>query len=92
MVQFLKLVNGEEIVADVNENDGEWAEKIVLHRPCRHIMTNQGPIISPYPSEEVTIGVHHVLFQGIAVTDLANAYYGITGGVITSNRKIQLPN
>jgi hypothetical protein len=91
MIRFYKMLSGEEIVAEV-EDDREWSNGVELHKPCRHMMTNQGPIIARYPCDEVSVAMHHVLFSGEAVADLANDYRNVVGSVVVPSRKIEFPH
>jgi hypothetical protein len=95
MIGFFKLWNGEEIVAKVDSDvfsDGTWMERIEMDRPVRHMMTNNGPMLAEYPCAKITVQLQHVVFSGEAAIDLANAYRGLTGGVVLPSKGIQLPN
>lgn len=76
MLQYLKLVNGDEIVADYDatESDGVNYDIGLLHDPCRVILTNQGMVIIPYPTKCLRVEKHHVLFTGDPELGFANAY------------------
>lgn len=90
MIKFFKLMNGEEIVAEVEDSE-EWCERLALRQPYRNVMTKDGMMLVPYPCETVQLGVHNVLFSGDACPDLVNAYCQSTGKIVTATRGIQLP-
>jgi hypothetical protein len=92
MLMFFKLLNGEEIVAEIDdtEEDG-WSESIDMEKPMRSIMTNQGPALIPYPCNHIAVNTSHILFKGVPNDDVSNAYRQATSGIVTPKRKIQMP-
>lgn len=90
MIKFYKMMSGEEIVAEV-DNDGSWTEQLEMTNPCRHMQTQQGPMIVRYPCDSVVVAIHHILFCGKANDELSSAYRQIIGGIVTPQRKLQVP-
>jgi len=92
MLMFFKLLNGEEIVADVDEAmDDGWSESVDMEKPMRSVMTNQGPALIPYPCNHISVNTSHILFKGVPNEDVSNAYRQATSGIVTPSRKIQMP-
>jgi len=93
MIKFFKMLNGEEIVAETeNQDEGDWREQLVMHQPYRHVVTDRGCMVVPYPCDSIAVSVNHILFTGNANAELSTAYQQATGGIITPPRGIQLPN
>ena len=96
MLKFIKLINGEEIVAkvDVGE-DGEegWSEKLELHVPFRNLMLqNGGSALVPYPCAVISVNKAHVLFMGAPDASLEEAYCDSAGDLKIARPGIQLPS
>jgi len=92
VIKFFKMLNGEEIVAEVGDDTEEWCERLEMHYPYRNLLTQQGVMLVAYPCDHITVSVNHVLFTGEANEELSAAYRQLTGGIITPPRGIQLSN
>lgn len=91
MLMFFKLLNGEEIVAEVDNTEDGWSESIDMEKPMRSIMTNQGPALVPYPCNHISVNTSHILFKGVPNDDVSSAYRQATSGIVTPKRKIHMP-
>jgi hypothetical protein len=90
MLKFIKLLNGEEIIAEVDDGD-DWCEKLELRSPMRNIVTPQGSMLIPYPCDAILVIVSHVLFTGIPNSELTAAYCQATGKIISPPRNLLRP-
>jgi hypothetical protein len=86
-VKIVKLVTGEEIVAEVNISDKD----IVLKNPQKFMLTAEGlasmPLMPLSKDKEYTIPLHHVILTAEPEDDIKNAYnsqYG-SGIVVAKN-------
>jgi len=93
MVEFVKLITGEEIIAETSSCNGDkWvlknAVKLMLHQNGVAMIP-----ISPFLKDEtVEIRKEHIIFRGELDDDIKNAYnakYG-SGIVIPSTGKLKL--
>lgn len=98
-VKILKLVTGEDLVAEVLlESDTE----IKIKNPVRLlIIPNKtepkyptvgfGPFMEFSSTQEFTFSKTHVVMMTIPVTDFINQYNSIFGGIVTPNRSLIVP-
>jgi hypothetical protein len=93
MLKFIKLINGEEIVADVDEEElTNWSEKMSMRKPFRNLMVQGGnSALIPYPCEEISVSTSHVLFTGDPNVMLEQAYCEMTGRVYAVRPSLQMP-
>lgn len=90
MLKFIKLLNGEEIVAEVDDGD-DWCEKMELRNPLRNVITQNGNMLIAYPCDSVEVNASHVLFTGVPNTELTAAYCQMTGKIIPPPRNLLRP-
>ena len=90
MIKFFKMINGEEIVADVDDSD-EWCERLELRRPYRHMVTAKGPMLAPYPVDKIDLRKEAVLFSGEVCKELMEGYCQVTGTVLVPSKAIIRP-
>ena len=86
MIKLLKLVTGEEVIADVEEVDISY----LLKKPVRIGLTPEGAAtvpLSPFADcKEVTIAKAHVLFTADPEEECRNAYNAHYGsGIVTAS-------
>ena len=94
MVKFLKLVTGEDTLAEVVE---ETELHYVLKNPMRFIPTEQGIGIAPFAmfvkkGTLITVDKDKVIFAADPEDEIANVYnekYG--SGIVVPPSSIQLP-
>ena len=86
MLTYVKLVNGEELVGEMQGDvmvPPKIGKPVQLMRSAQ--MTASGPAISinliPYPSQEIELGWDKILFRGEPDGDLVAAYTEKIGGV-----------
>ena len=84
-IQCLKLVSGEEIIANISSEN----EKIKVSKPMMLVMAGEGqlmlvPWLPLAEKSEVTIEKNNVLFSYIPKVDLENHYRQIIGGIVTA--------
>jgi hypothetical protein len=82
MIQILKLVSGEDVIAEVSSIDGS----LKLKDAHRIVMTQEGLGLMPFmlfsKDKEFTISESHVLAKGEPEAEIRNAYSSQTGGVV----------
>ena len=93
MIKVLKLITGEEIIADVEE----LGNGLTLRNPARLAIHGQGAILVPWLmlTQETNFEIlkSHVLFEGDADAELVNGYnqqFG-NGLVIAGNEGLIVP-
>ena len=90
-VSLIKLVSGEEVIADIKESQGG----LELKSPAALMLTQEGlamiPFV-PYAEGNITIKQESVMFVAKPINELLNTYnqkYG-SGLVLASNGQIQI--
>jgi len=94
MIKLVKIVTGEDIVADIELIDDElFGKSIKMKKPQRFMMTAEGigsiPLMPLSSDESYTIGINHVVLISEPDADVKNGYssqYG-SGIVLASNNK-----
>lgn len=92
MIKIIKLITGEDVIADVKEDVTAYQ----LKKPVRIILTERGLGMMPFSpfikSETVTIAKAHFMFIGDAEDDLANEYNAKFGnGLVVPNISLVKP-
>lgn len=90
MLKFIKLLNGEEIVAQVEE-DEEWCERLEMQKPFRSVLTQNGMMLIPYPCEVIAVLTAHILFVGTPNEDLVSAYRQATSKIALPPTGLHVP-
>jgi hypothetical protein len=83
MIKYLKLSNGEEYIATVEDDQLEFiTDKLLLTKVFRIGQNNKGEIgIAPCFAKEFTVNRHAIMCEGEPIDDLANAYRSLVGGI-----------
>jgi hypothetical protein len=91
-VVLVKLSNGEEFIGQSRDRES-FKEETELYKPCRHVVTGQGPVMIMYPCDTVVFPNSHVMFQGPVVKEVASAYTQIVSDLALpmNNGSIVLP-
>jgi hypothetical protein len=93
MVEFVKLITGEEIIAETiwNDNTQKWtlknAVKLMLHQNGVAMIP-----ISPFLKDE-TVSIHkdHIIFKGELDDEIKNAYNAKYGsGIVLPTSKLKI--
>ena len=92
MIKFFKLSNGEEIVAEVKDNEEAWSNYQEMSHPYRNVMTDRGSMLVPYPCDSISVAMNHVIFFGKVKLEVEKVYLEATGKVVVPQNRIQLPN
>ena len=95
MIKIIKLINGEDVIADVKEAYEDVAA-YQLKKPVRIVLTERGLGMMPFSpfikSDTVTIAKTHVMVIGDAEDDLANEYNAKFGnGLVVPNISLVKP-
>ncbi len=83
MVKFVKLISGEEVVANFEETDSE----IILRQPIKMVMHKQGIGMVPWmpflkEKDPININKSSVMFVAEADQDVINGYNEQFGGIV----------
>lgn len=98
-VKYIKLLNGEELVAEVLVND----LKTVLKNPIRLVIVPskadpKTPSVGLAPwaefsdDKEITIDKSHILAVMSPIQEIINQYNSIFGGIVAPSSKLILPS
>ena len=98
-VKYIKLLNGEELVAEVLVND----LKTVLKNPIRLVIVPskadpKTPSVGLAPwaefsdDKEITIDKSHILAIMSPIQEIINQYNSIFGGIVAPSSKLILPS
>jgi hypothetical protein len=96
MIKVVKLVTGEDVVADIEIVDESSGKVVVLKRPQRFMVTSEGvgsiPLVPFSNDEKYTISMNHVVLIAEPDADIKNGYNGQfgTGIVVPGNNKFQV--
>lgn len=93
MVKVVKLINGEDIVSDIEFINEET--QLVLKNPQRFMATAEGvgsiPFVPFSNDETYTINMSHVILIAEPDPDIKNGYNSQFGsGIVLPNNKVQL--
>lgn len=97
-VKYIKLLNGEELVAEVLVDD----LKTVIKNPIRLVLMpsrsdpkNPSVGLAPWAEfsedKEITIDKSHILAVMSPIQEIANQYKSIFGGIVAPPSKLLLP-
>ena len=98
-VKYIKLLNGEELVAEVLVDD----LKTVLKNPIRLVIVPskadpKTPSVGLAPwaefsdDKEITIDKSHILAVMSPIQEIVNQYNSIFGGIVAPSSKLILPS
>lgn len=86
MIRLLKLVTGEEVIADVT-TDVANNDKLILKNPLQIGHTPQGVGMAPFcmfmKGNSLTIDVRGTVFITEVDSEIENAYKAQFGGIVT---------
>jgi hypothetical protein len=91
MIKIVKLVSGEELVAEIPHECLQNACEILrLKNPVRFVMSNEGLGVVPYcpfaKTQEINIEKRNVLFTADLEDEIQNAYNSQFGtGIVMAN-------
>lgn len=90
MIKLIRLVSGEEILADVKETENF----VEIKNPLVMVPTGEGKIgvadYMPYSdiAKGTTIALTHIMFMVNPIDDFANAHKERFGGIVTPPSKL----
>lgn len=89
MIKIVKLISGEEIVADVVENE----KFLTLKNPQKFMLTGEGlasmPLLPLSKDKEYKVSIDHVLLIAEPEDDISNSYNSQFGGIVVAKNIIQ---
>jgi hypothetical protein len=91
VIQFFKLSNGEEIIAEVQDEQDQWGGTVEWTKPHRLIVSDRGTGLMPLPCDKITVPKTSILFSGDLNYDLANVYRQATGKISVPPSSLQIP-
>lgn len=91
MVKLLKLITGEELIAEVTEQENS----LELKTAVRVLFTHEGVGMVPYAllakSDKIVVGKNHVIFEAELDDEAKNAYNAQFGsGIVVSGANLKL--
>lgn len=91
MIKILKLVSGEDIVAEVERKEDVY----VLKKPHRLVFAREGlgsmPMCPFAKSETYEIAAAHVVWEAEPEDEIRNSYAGATGSIVVAKSGIVTP-
>jgi hypothetical protein len=88
MIKLIKLVNGDDLIADIEKKEGF----LILKKPYRLVFSNQGLAsipLCPFSSQEnYEISDAHVLFQAEPEDEIKNSYREQIGSIVVPSSNI----
>ena len=89
MIRLIKLITGEEVIADIYENENE----LRLKEPVKMALTSQGIAMMPFcpfmNDNEIKINSKNVLFITEVDEEVLNAYNSKFGsGIVLANKSL----
>ena len=95
MIKVVKLVTGEDVVADIEIIDQSSGKVVVLKKPQRFMVTSEGvgsiPLVPFSSDESYTISYNHVLLIADPDPDIKNGYNSQFGnGIVVPGKGIQI--
>lgn len=98
-VKMIKLINGEDLIADVTNDGGNFVK---FKNPMRVIVmptktdpktptVGFAPWAEFYDEKEFTLDKSHVLVIASPVKEFVNQYNSIFGGIVTPQSKLIIP-
>lgn len=88
MIKIVKLISGEEMVADVVENENF----LTLKNPQKFMLTNEGlasmPLLPLSKDKEYKIALQHVIIIAEPEDDISNSYNSQFGSGIVLAKNI----
>jgi hypothetical protein len=90
-IKLLRLVTGDDVVADV-ERDGD---SYVLKKPHRLVFAREGlgsmPLCPFAKTTEYSIDSRNILFEAEPDDEIRNSYAAQTGSIVVANSNILTP-
>jgi hypothetical protein len=95
MIKVVKLVTGEDVVADIEIIDQSSGKVVVMKKPQRFMVTSEGvgsiPLVPFSNDETYTISFNHVLLIADPDPDIKNGYNSQFGsGIVLPNKGVQI--
>lgn len=95
MIKVVKLVTGEDVVADIEFQDESHGRMVVLKNPQRFMVTSEGvgsiPLV-PFSDDKVyTVNMNHVVLICEPDIDIKNGYNSQFGsGIVLPSNDVKL--
>jgi len=95
MIKVVKLITGEDVVADIEIVDQSSGKVVVLKKPQRFMVTSEGvgsiPLVPFSNDESYAISLSHVLLIADPDPDIKNGYNSQFGtGIVLPNKNVQI--
>ena len=95
MIKVVKLVTGEDVVADIEIVDQSSGKVVVLKKPQRFMVTSEGvgsiPLVPFSNDETYTVSYNHVILIADPDPDIKNGYNSQFGtGIVLPNKGVQI--
>lgn len=91
-VRILKMVDGEEIIAQVTEKFEEGEKQWVLTNPRLLINTPEGLAMVPFPSyikqQPISVRTDHIKYPLVPVDALKEKYQEMVGAIMVPSKKL----
>lgn len=94
MIKIVKLITGEDIVAEIEYLDSSEGKKLHMKNPQRFLMTQEGlgsiPLMPFSSDKDFYVSMNHVVMIAEPEVEVKNGYNAQHGSgiVIASDRKI----
>lgn len=95
MIKVVKLVTGEDVVADVEFKDDSFGRLVILKNPHRFMVTSEGvgtiPLVPFSDDKTYTINMNHVVLICDPDINIKNGYNSQFGtGIVVPSKDIQV--
>ena len=91
MIKLIKLVTGEDVVSDVERNDGNY----ILKKPYRLVLAREGlgsiPLCPFAETEVFEVSKSHVVWGAEPDDEIRNSYAASTGSIVVASGGIVIP-
>lgn len=93
MIKVIKLITGEDVVADIEIIENSSGKLVVMKRPQRFMVTSDGvgsiPLVPFSNDESYTINFNHVMLIAEPDADIKNGYNSQYGsGIVLPGKDI----
>ena len=94
MIKLLRLVTGEDVVADVMDRE-PGSRYYVLKKPHRLVLAREGlgsmPLCPFAKSDTYEISASHVLWEAEPENEIRDSYASATGSIVVASSGIVTP-
>lgn len=93
MIKVVKLITGEDVVADIEIIENSSGKLVIMKRPQRFMVTSDGvgsiPLVPFSNDENYTISFNHVMLIAEPDADIKNGYNSQYGnGIVVPGKDI----